>query len=442
MIPSRSPRLLLVAYHFPPDSMIGAKRAARMASGLAARGWDVRVLTVRSGFFDRTDDTLNVGDGVRETRTLTLSPLVCGRRLRRALAHRDTAAPQRTGDATAPASSGVGAAKPEAPQSPRARTAKPRRRLWRRLVSTPDEHAFWVPPAVLGGLLHGPRPDVILATAPPFSAHVTAAILARLRGCRLALDYRDPWITAHRDGPGDSGRVPMPRLEAWCVRRAALTLATTESIAASLAHLQRGRVAVIPNGIDESVTTGLEPRRFARFTILYAGTFYGSRSAGPVLRALQRIKAAGRGVEGGVALHVMGIASEDVRVEAAALGVEDCLTTEEFQPYRRAMERMMGADLLLLVVGEEHGGMVPAKLFEYLAARRPILAIGPQGSEAGAVLAEAGAGAVLAPGDVEGIARRILETAAGGGAGAAALPERYTARATMDGLDRLLRDLL
>jgi hypothetical protein len=106
------------------------------------------------------------------------------------------------------------------------------------------------------------------------------------------------------------------------------------------------------------------------------------------------------------------------------------------------MERMMGADLLLLVVGETHGGMVPAKIFDYLAARRPILAIGPPGSEAGMILEESGAGGVLAATDVAGIAARVVEAAANRGAPGPVAPERFTAAATMGALDRLLRELL
>jgi glycosyltransferase involved in cell wall biosynthesis len=403
--------------------MIGAKRAARMAKHLAALGWEVRVLTVRSGFFDRTDASLIEESRVPATATLTLSPAVVARRLRRGLrAHRASSAG--VADAATPA------------------TGPPRLPWWRRALSMPDEHAGWILPAVASGLLLRPRPDVILSSAPPFSAHVVAASLARLRGSRLVLDYRDPWTTGHQASLADSGRVPTPRLEAWCARRATAAIATTSSIAASLATLGPGKVAVIPNGVDQMETADLEPVRFPRFTIVYAGTFYGSRSARPVLLALRAIRTAGLGPPGGIALHVMGIASEGVRREAEALGVADWLETEDFQPYRRAMARMMGADLLLLVVGEAHAGMVPAKLFDYLAARRPILAIGPRDSEAGAILAEAGAGGVLETEDVDGIARRILEAAAGGGASAPVLPERYTARATMGALDRLLRDLL
>jgi hypothetical protein len=431
--PAHSPRLLLVAYHFPPDSMIGAKRALRMAERLSDLGWDVRVLTIREPFFDGLDESLGRGPGGRVVRTTTLSPTVWARRLRRAL-HRRTIAPGSNGGAP---HSGAPAAGRQAP--PRT----PHWPWWRRFVATPDEQSGWIPPAVIAGWIRAPRPDVILSSAPPFSAHVVAATLARLRRVPLVLDYRDPWTTgAHAASFQDSGRVPTPRLEAWCVRRAAVALATTASIADTLRAFGPGRVTVVPNAMDEGITAGLEPARFRRFTILYAGTFYGSRSALPILRALREIKAAGMMPAGGIALRVMGIASADVRADAAALGVADCLETEDFQPYRQAMARMMGADLLLLVVGETHGGMVPAKIFDYLAARRPILAIGPPGSEAGTILDEAGAGGVLAATDVAGIAARIVEAAANRGAPGPVAPERFTAAATMGALDRLLRELL
>jgi hypothetical protein len=202
---------------------------------------------------------------------------------------------------------------------------------------------------------------------------------------------------------------------------------------------------MIPNAVDTLAAGAvhLEPPSNPRFTILYAGTFYQSRSARPVLQALARLKSNGSRPPRGITLLVMGVASDEVLREAERLDVRAWVEVLDFQPYAEAMRRMQAADLLLLVVGDTHGGLIPAKLFDYLAVRRPILGIGPRGSEAEGILREAGAGEMLLSDDVAGIAARIAAHAsAAGPVSLPAVPERLEARATMSELDRFLRGLV
>src|SRR5439155_24937245 len=101
---------------------------------------------------------------------------------------------------------------------------------------------------------------------------------------------------------------------------------------------------------------------------------------------------------------------------------------------------MKGADVLLLVVGTSHGAMVPAKLFEYLAARRFILTLAPRGSEAGRIVTETGSVEVVEPEDTVGVGRVLT---AGLAAPREGLPphaglKAYEASSTMQELERLL----
>lgn len=423
-------RLLIVSFTYPPDSSVGAKRMLRMSTRLAELGWEVEVLTAHPSNFERLDTTLEgSAPGIRVARTYAIIPLHWARRWR------DRARPGVPRETPA----GAGAAPPAAPP---VEAGDP---LWRRLLTTPDEFLGWVPPAVLGGLLKVSKPDVILSSAPPFSAHLAAGLLARWRRCALVLDYRDPW-TSLRHPVAEQGTLQRleRRMESWSLRRAAAVVATTPTIGTSIATIASVRTAVIPNACDPDTFSGVVRTRFDRFTIVYAGTIYGTRSARPILEAIRRLRDSGRWPPGGARLRVLGRTGAEVMAAAAALGVSDCVEVEDFLPYREALCRVGGADILLLVVGETHGGMVPAKLFDYLAAGRFILAIGPRGSEAGAILRETGAGAEFEPGDVEAIAsciagriERRLEPWP-----TPVVPARFTVASTTAALDTLLRDVI
>jgi hypothetical protein len=414
------PRLLLVAPAFPPDYVVGGKRALRMARHLSTLGWAVQVLSLRPAYADRLDPTLlKEAPSFRVIRTHAASPILLARRARRSW--------RRSG--TEPVAG--------LPQGASAALGR-----WRPLVATPDEYSGWIPFAVAAGTARARRPDVILATAPPFSAHLAAAILSRARGAALVLDYRDPWSTVEGAGPPRGPR--HAGMEAWCVRQARLVVATTSSILDSLKGFRPARTLLIENGCDKEVFAQVRPTDFAGFTIVYAGNFYGSRSARPVLQALRALKDRGSPADGGVRLRVLGITGDEVVAMARELDVADWVEAEDFLPQREAAARMRGADLLLLVVGETHGGSVPAKLFDYLGAGRFILGIAPPGSEAGRLVEECRAGACFASDDREGIAGYIAAAMARRGEGLRPppVPDRYTAADTMRRLDRALRDLM
>jgi glycosyltransferase involved in cell wall biosynthesis len=420
------PRLLLVAPAFPPDYVVGGKRALRMARHLPALGWDVQVLSLRPAYADRLDPTLLEDPLPFEViRTSAASPILLARRARRSW-RRLTAGERAGKDPVAGLPAGASAAVGR----------------WRPLVATPDEYSGWIPFAVAAGMVRVRRPDIILATAPPFSAHLAAAVLSRTRGAALVLDYRDPWSTVEGAGPPRGSR--HKGMEAWCVRQARLVVATTSSILDSLKGFRPARTLVIENGCDTEVFARVRPTDFTRFTIVYAGNFYGSRSARPVLQALRSLKDSGSLPAGGVRLRVLGITGDEVVAMARELDVADWVEAEDFLPQREAAARMRGADLLLLVVGETHGGSVPAKLFDYLGAGRFILGIAPPGSEAGRLVAECRAGACFASDDRDGIAGYIAAAAASRSEGLRPppVPERYTAVDTMRRLDGALRDLV
>lgn len=427
------PRLLLVSETFPPDASVGAKRTRRMAAHLARLGWEVEVLTVTASSYDHLDPTLlDAAAPYRVIRTFAVTPMVWGRRLRNRLRGSPSAVPAGSGGRGA----GAGEAGPAGGTLLGAGRA---------LLTTPDEYAGWIPFAAAGALTSAGRPDLVLASGPPFSSHIAAGVIARLRRAPLVLDYRDPWTS----WGGRSGRDSFldrlqRRSESRVLGRATGLVATTKGICHSLRGLRSLPCRVVPNAYDLDQMSGIEPMAYPRFTIVYTGSFYPGRDPDAILRALTWLGERGMLPERGLELRVIGATPGDVSTALAGTGLHEHIVLEGLLPYREALRRVAGADVVLLVVGRSHAAMVPAKLFDYLAAGRFVLGIGPVDSEAAEILKATGAGVMLDPADVAGIAA-ALQARFREPRGAGVPPDRsgsYEAGTTMRDLDRFLRDIL
>jgi glycosyltransferase involved in cell wall biosynthesis len=158
-------------------------------------------------------------------------------------------------------------------------------------------------------------------------------------------------------------------------------------------------VTTIPNGCDFDDFAGLEYRRGERFTITHAGSFFGRRDPRPFLQALADSKL------DAVARFVGDFRPAD-REWAEELGLGDRLELVPYASHHRALELQRSSDALLLLIPEADGrgrGVLSGKVFEYLAAERPILAVVPPDGAAAELIREVGNGVVAAPEDVGAI---------------------------------------
>jgi hypothetical protein len=425
MPPSARSRLLFVSHHFPPNATISSFRARRIAIQLTERGWDVRVIAARPMYQDVLDEALCEGlGGIRIDRTHALDVRAWLRRLRGPGS--PTASP-----APAPAAPASGGPSP----ADRVRAAL----AWLvRLVEIPDARAGWMPFAFAAGA-RGPRPSVVMATMPSFSNAVVAAALAARYRAPLVLDYRDPW-------PRDPS-LPRPRraierrLERACLARAARVVATTPGIARELAAASGRSVDVVTNACEPERFAGVAPRRFERPTLLYAGGLYGDRTLAPVLDALAALRDAGRLDPDDLRILYMGRSADVATAETAARGLEPFVTIEGVRPNRESLAASLGAACNLTLVGAGHVRQIPAKVFEHLAARRPMLVIVPPGSDTEALLRPIPWARCVALDDAAGLEQALLEVASGALEDATGeLPEALSVEATMDALGAILCD--
>src|SRR5262249_39103540 len=167
-----------------------------------------------------------------------------------------------------------------------------------------------------------------------------------------------------------------------------------------------GPVVTIANGSDFDDFAGLEHHRSNRFRITHAGSFFGKRDPPPFLTALAQ-----SGLDDIVARSLGDFRSTDREwAEQQALGSR--LELIPYAPRRTSLELQRDSEALLLLIPDAGGrgkGVLSGKVFEYLAAERPILAAVPPDGAAAALIRDAGAGVVVAPEDVDGIAVALTD---------------------------------
>jgi glycosyltransferase involved in cell wall biosynthesis len=366
-------RILLVSMYWPPAGGAGVQRPLKLAGHLAALGHDVHVLAPDDPKWVHTDSLLAEPEGVAVHRARNLGP-----RARR-------------------------------PAEELARTSGLDRLLLRaqltaRAMLVPDASVLWnvtaIPAARTLVRRHGI--EAVVTTSPPGSVHLVGAGSAHAAGARWVADLRDSLVLhAHRRRE-IRGEAALARLVA---RRADAVVCVSAAIAAEMAGIGvRGLLRVIGNGCDFEDFDGLRYRPGERLRITHTGSFFGRRDPRPFLEALARS-------EGVVARFVGDFRTRD-RLYAEALGLGDRLELVPYLPRREALALQRDSEVLLLLVPEADGrgrGVLSGKVFEYLAAERPILALVPPDGEAAQLVRETGAGMVVAPDDVDGIAAALAD---------------------------------
>ena len=331
------------------------------------------------------------------------------------------------------------------------RRAKQLQLAGRRLL-VPDENVSWnltaIPAAVR--IARSEQIDVVITTSPPSSVHLVGPAVKRAVGIPWVADLRDSVVAhPHRHAERllvrakEQGEHVVARLVA---RSADAIVTVSDAIADEMRALEpRGPVVTIANGSDFDDFAGLEHTRADKLRITHAGSFFGKRDPRPFLTALKQ-----SGLDDVLVRFLGDFRSADRDwLEQQELG--DRVELISYAPRRRSLELQRDSDVLLLLIPDAGGrgkGVLSGKVFEYLAAERPILAVVPPDGAAASLIRDTRAGVVVAPDDIDGIAAALRDLHARWRAGAlddAPLSEewrdRVSRRARVEELARLLERL-
>jgi Glycosyltransferase Family 4 len=400
---AKRPKLLFLAWNFPPVHAIASVRTWNVAKYLARLGWDVTVLTPELNVWRSLDDPAKAeaalaAERIRKIPTAHhwrfLSPihLNCWNQ-------------------------GLGYV-----------ASGTCRRLARYMGV--DEAIGWVRAAERASAsLTQDDVDLILASGPPFSGFVLAERLSRKLDRPYVLDYRDPWTElSHAIRPM---RRAVARLEGRLLERSALVTVVSPSWASQLDHRYGvgSKLRVITNGYDPEELSEVKPHKFGHFAVVYTGLFFPpERVVTPVLLALKDIRANGQSPE--CYFHYYGDHADQVLAEAIKVGVIDRVKLHGRVPRSEALSAIRGANIAVVVASvlekasTKVSGWVPAKSYEIMGLGTAMLLIAPSGTDVEAIVASSGLAHRFSGTDVAGI-RTFIQKEMSGSRIKKGNPERF-----------------
>jgi len=352
-------RILIVSFHFPPYNNIAAVRVGKTAKYLFAFGHNVRIVTAGGQPSQQTLAVEIPSKTVRYTSWINVKKPV----------HRLSGGQARIDLGDIPSG------------AHQAWRRSPAWSLLKTLLFFPDEQVGWLPFALgeCNRTVTRWKPDVIFASAGPMTALVVAWLISNRHGVPWVADLRDLWVGNHYYSHPEWRRKLEKRLERRVLSSASGLITVSEPLASTLRREYGKPTQVVLNGIDlDDYPPHPEvPIRKGAVQILYTGRIYeGKRDPTPLFQALK----------------LLGPLKENVRVAfygdnlncvaglARRIGVQCLVSVHPPVPYRESLRMQSESDALLLLLWNHPGerAVYTGKIFEYLGAGRPILALGIQ----------------------------------------------------------------
>ena len=357
-------RVLMFAYFFPPLGGGGVQRTSKFVKYLPSLGWKPVVLTVKEGAYWVKDETL-VQDVPPETETLKTSSMSVFGVLKF------------VPGGGRPASGGI-----------RSGALFSFLRKISSFFLIPDQYVGWVPFAITAAVryLRSNEVSVIYSTSSPDSAHVAALITKRFCSKPWVADFRDPWTERLTFSAPTRLHLAFQRsLEKSVLRNADRVVCTSREIVEDFLSKYPGldarKFVVITNGFDPDDFAG-EVALAEKFTVSHTGVLTGKRNTFGFLEGLKLFLE--RRPEARNKMQVLFVGPRDAENEerARTLGLLDVVFFKGPMPHRESVRLQRSSHLLLLIEDESRrGGLIyPAKLFEYAASGRPVLALLPEGA--------------------------------------------------------------
>lgn len=399
-------RVLLISYTFPPVGGAGVQRVAKFAKFLPQCGWKVSVLTAANPSVPLFDQSL-------------LSDLPRNAVIRRAKTWEPGYALKAT--LASPGNTRSTAACPRAASWSPKQWIKAGLRRVASFVLQPDPQILWKRNAVWAGLrlLAEMRHDVILVSGPPFSAFLIGYELSHRTGLPLVVDYRDEWDLSNRYWESKQlDRVSCAvqrRMQRKVLRSASAVVATTQASTRALREAcqragSHAQVDCVYNGFDpDDFSSPATPSYFMQTSgtvrLAYLGTLWALTTIAPLVRAMILLSKTEPEAAARIRLVVVGRrmpAEQKLLDQLRQLHLQ--VEEHDYVDHSEAIAIMSAADQLCVTLADLPGAerVLPAKVFEYLAARRPILAIAPRG-ELWEILQRFSESSTFAPADISGI---------------------------------------
>jgi hypothetical protein len=253
--------------------------------------------------------------------------------------------------------------------------------------------------------------DAIVTTGPPHSLHLIGMKLKTATGLPWLADFRDPWTEIHYHRQLNLSKRASDkhkRLESEVLRSADHITVTSPSTARSFSQITERPVSVVTNGYDGRNWKDEVPDE--HFSIVHIGSLYSNRNPLRLWEAVGELIRGNETIEKKLKLKFYGIVSEEVKTSILSAIPEANVDFHGYVDHVQALKYQRKARLLLLIEMDrlETRQIVPGKLFEYIQARRPIMALGPQDSDVQEIIGSGLFGSYFGYDDHQGITNALM----------------------------------
>lgn len=385
-------KLLLITYYWPPAGGAGVQRWLKMSRYLA-KHFEISVFSPENADYPITDESLN--QEIPED-TLNLQNKIWE--------------PYAWAEKLSPKSQNF---KKGNLKSKEKKSLTANFLLWIRAnYFIPDARMFWIPSSVkfLKKYLEKNTFDAVISTGPPHSTHLIALALKKTYPNLVWLaDFRDPWtqIDYFEQLPFTSKSIKKhQKLENEVLKKADIVTSVSPSWAKGLEHLGAEKVEVVYNGFDEEDFSIKFPKPLKNSLpeITYVGSLNNDRNPNFLWESLDDFLA--KNPAQVFKLKFIGNIAEETKQKILSLKkLKEKTVFLDYMPHEQVIKHLHRATILLLLMNDTPNiqGIVPGKFFEYLAAERPILAIGKQQTDLDLILKQTQSGEMINFGDAMGV---------------------------------------
>lgn len=276
----------------------------------------------------------------------------------------------------------------------------------------PDARSAWVQPSIafLSEIIAKHNIQTLITTGPPHSLHLIGMALKKKYPLQWLADFRDPWTAISYHSKLRLSKAAQRKhkaLERAVLNQADKLVVTSPTTQRAFKALTPKPIQLITNGFDEALAPVSPTPGFA---LSHTGSLLTARNPVGLWKALQLLVQQHADFAQALQLRLAGVVGEEVLHAIAAHGLRPYLKLLGYLPHKKVVQVQQQSQVLLLLEANSPAtrSIIPAKMFEYFNAQRPILALGPSQWDAATLVRTAQAGAVCAPTDVAALKRVLL----------------------------------
>lgn len=393
-------KILIISYYWIPSGGSGVQRWVKFTKYLRDYGWEPIIYTPENPEYPVLDDSFvkDIPTDIKVIKTPIWEPYSIYRKL--------------TNKKDEPINAGF-------ISENKSKNWKENLSVWiRGNFLIPDPRSFWIRPSVkyLTEYLKTNPVDAIITTGPPHSMHFIGLGLKKaFPNIPWVTDFRDPWTNIYYYKDLKLSKIAdriHHKLEKKIVQKSDLLLVVSNGMKQEFSYLNPKRIQVLTNGFDTDDQPAESITLDSKFSISYIGLLTENQNPTVLWEVLEDLCKEDIEFKKDLQIQLIGKIDYSAIESIKNHNLFEQLIQSAYIPHNEAIARQRSSQVLLLLLINKEGnfkGVLTGKLFEYLAAKRPVLGFGTTDSDAAKVLSDVGAGKMIAFTDKAETKKVILE---------------------------------